>query len=445
MCGAFLRRGQRLHICHEATDLEGEEDLGQLMATVHTDLLHNVPLLEGANAEVIEALAEAAREMHVRPGQVILQEGSVGREMYLIIDGVVDVVKAGTDEEMLLARRGSGELLGEMAFLEDRPRFATVRAAEPVRLLEFSEQALSSALLGQPSLLYRVVQTLSSRLREADMQMIADLQLKNRELAIAYRDLQEAQADLVEKERLERELELARDLQQSILPQDFPHPPGFSFAARSQPARQVGGDFYDVIALREGRVGLVMADVSDKGMSSALYMALAHSLIHAEAKRRSSPRQVLLTVHKLLLEMSRSDMFVTVFYAVLDPAQSTLRYVRAGHDRPLLFDPDAGECRFLTGAGMLLGLLEDVSLEEVAVTLRPSEALVLYSDGITDANSPEGEFFGVERLRQTICRAGGGGAQSLCDTIFERVREYQAGAVQYDDMAVLVLKAAAAG
>jgi serine phosphatase RsbU (regulator of sigma subunit) len=332
-----------------------------------------------------------------------------------------------------------------MSFIEDNPRFATIRALEPTRLLEFSEQNLRSVLLRQPQLLYGMVQELSARLRRADMQMIADLQRKNRDLTQAYRELQEAQAALVEKERLECELELARELQQSILPHEFPDLKEFSFAARSRPARQVGGDFYDVIPLSGGRVGLIMADVSDKGMSAALYMALTRSLIHAEAKRSSSPRKVLLSVHRLLLDMSQADMFVTVFYGVLDPAQSNLRYARAGHDRPLLFSPTTGEWRFLTGKGTVLGFVEEVSLEEVGVDLRPGDLLIFYTDGITDANSPAGEFFGSERLRKTVCAAGGLGADDMCDHIFEHVDQFQTGAVQHDDMALLVVKKANAG
>jgi sigma-B regulation protein RsbU (phosphoserine phosphatase) len=236
-------------------------------------------------------------------------------------------------------------------------------------------------------------------------------------------------------------LELARELQQSILPQEFPDIPGFSCWADNQPARHVGGDFYDVIPLRKRRVGLVIADVSDKGMAAALYMALARSLIHAEAKRSSSPQRVLLNVHRLLLEMSQADTFVTAFYGVLDPTEGTLLYARAGHDRPLLFSPSTGECRCLAAGGMLLGCLEKVSLEETSVDLRPGDLLVLYSDGITDANSPEGEFFGRERLRETVCGAGGLSAQEMCKHIFEHVGRFQGDAMQYDDMALLIVKA----
>jgi serine phosphatase RsbU (regulator of sigma subunit) len=337
-----------------------------------------------------------------------------------------------------------------MGIIEESPRFATVRALQPTRLLRLLDKDVVAVLLQQPLLLFQGVRVLSSRLREADLQMIADLQRKNQELRRAYRELQEAQAALVEKERLERELELARELQQSILSREFPCVTGLSYAARNRPARQVGGDFYDVIRLRGGRVGLVMADVSDKGMPAALYMALTHSLIRAEAMRSSSPRRVLLRVHELLMEISHADMFVTVFYGVLDPAEGALRYARAGHDRPLLVHPCTGECRFLTGDGMLLGMLERVELEEVTVSFHPGDVLVLYTDGITEANSPAGEFFGVERLREVVCTAGALSASDLCDYVFEEVDRFQTGAgehghaiPQHDDMALLVVKAEA--
>jgi len=411
------------------------------MTIVSIEVLRSLTFLKEASTDTIEGLVEAAVERSFQQGQIIFQEGSTGRELYLIVEGIIEVVKGHGADEMVLARHGPGDFFGEMSFIEDNPRFATIRALEPTRLLEFSEQNLRSVLLRQPQLLYGMVQELSARLRRADMQMIADLQRKNRDLTQAYRELQEAQAALVEKERLECELELARELQQSILPHEFPDLKEFSFAARSRPARQVGGDFYDVIPLSGGRVGLIMADVSDKGMSAALYMALTRSLIHAEAKRSSSPRKVLLSVHRLLLDMSQADMFVTVFYGVLDPAQSNLRYTRAGHDRPLLFSPTTGEWRFLTGKGTVLGFVEEVSLEEVSVDLRPGDLLIFYTDGITDANSPAGEFFGSERLRKTVCAAGGLGADDMCDHIFEHVDQFQTGAVQHDDMALLVVKA----
>jgi sigma-B regulation protein RsbU (phosphoserine phosphatase) len=412
------------------------------VAAPRIEMLRNLPFLEGARPDVAEHLADEAVEKTFGAGETILEEGSTGREVYLIVEGVVEIIKGSGADAILLGERGSGQLVGEMALLEERPRFATVRARTPTRLLEFSEERMRSALAQQPRLLYQTVKILSARLRESDLQMIADLQRKNEQLDRAYRELQAAQAALVDKERLERELELAREIQQSILPRVFPHLPGVSCAARSRPARHVGGDFYDVIPLGKRRVGLLIADVSDKGMPAALFMALTRSLIRAEARRSSSPREVLLNVHRLLLEISQTGMFVTVFYGVLDLAQGGFCYARAGHDRPLHFRPSSGECRLLAGEGMLLGLVEPVILEEVEMDLGQGDRLVLYTDGITDTKSPTGEFFGVERLREIVCATGQQDAQSLCDLIFAEVEQFQAGSVQFDDMAVLVVSAA---
>jgi serine phosphatase RsbU (regulator of sigma subunit) len=410
------------------------------MATVDIDVLRDLPFLEEAGPEVLEGLAEMARQKRFRSGQVILQEGSGGRELYLVVEGLVEVVKHHEGQEVVLARRGPGDFFGEMGLIEDSPRFATIRALEPTRLLEISEPDLRAVLARKPVLLYEAARVLSSRLREADLQMIADLQRKNEQLVLAYRELQEAQAALVEKKRLEHELTLARELQQSILPCSFPELPGASCAARSRPARQVGGDFYDVILLSGGRVGVLMADVSDKGLPAALYMALTRSLLRAEARHHTSPRQVLLSTHRLLLEMTQANMFVTAFYGVLELPNGTLRFARAGHNYPLLFSPQSGECRTLTGRGIVLGCVEQVDLEEVSVDLHLGELLVLYTDGITDANSTAGEFFGMERLRETVCATGELSPQNVCDLVFERVDRFQAGAVQYDDMALLALR-----
>jgi sigma-B regulation protein RsbU (phosphoserine phosphatase) len=241
-------------------------------------------------------------------------------------------------------------------------------------------------------------------------------------------------------ERLEAELDLARELQQSILPHEFSEVAGLTCAARSQPARQVGGDFYDVIRLAGRKLGVVMADVSDKGMPAALYMALVRSLIRAESSHSDSPREVLLSVHRLLMQISQATMFVTVFYGVLDMDLGTLRYARAGHDRPLHLCPTQNRCGYLAGRGMLLGIVETVELEEVEVPVRLGDVFVLYTDGIADTNSPDGALYGADRLRDSVCSAQSCSAAAVLDTVFADVGRFRAGAVQYDDMALLVVK-----
>ena len=257
--------------------------------------------------------------------------------------------------------------------------------------------------------------------------------------------LEAAQVELVIKERMEQELALARQVQQSVLPRTFPEIPGYHFAARNEPARQVGGDFYDVIPLADDRFGLVIADVSDKGMPAALYMALTRSLILAEARRERSPAAVLANVNQILLELGgpgmselgEPSMFVTVFYGVVDRAARRLTYARAGHDRPLLVRGKA--VQELGGQGTLLGLLEgdQLGLSEERIDLAPGDRLVLYTDGLVDSLSPEGESYGEERLKAFLAVHGDLPPRELCDAAFAELAAFQGGAEQYDDMAVL--------
>jgi serine phosphatase RsbU (regulator of sigma subunit) len=252
--------------------------------------------------------------------------------------------------------------------------------------------------------------------------------------------LQTAQAELVKKERLEQELELARQVQQSMLPRIFPLAPGYAFAARNAPARRVGGDFYDVISLDAARFGLVIGDVSDKGMPAALYMALTRSLLLAEARRERSPAAVLKNVHHLLLALGEASMFVTVFYGVVDVPGRRLTYARAGHDLPLLLREEAVEQ--LGGKGMVLGLagLGELGLSEEQLELAPGDRLVLYTDGLTDTRDENGRLFGQERFKATLKAHTDLAPVDFCAAVFADATAFQGGAEQYDDMTLLVVE-----
>jgi serine phosphatase RsbU (regulator of sigma subunit) len=251
--------------------------------------------------------------------------------------------------------------------------------------------------------------------------------------------LEVAQAELIRKERLERELELAREVQQSLLPRVFPQIPSYTFAARSEPARQVGGDFYDAFRLDEHRFGIAIADVSDKGMPAALFMALTRSLLLAEARRASSPRAALNQVNRLLFELGDPNMFVTVFYGVVDTETRTLTYVRAGHEAPLLVR--GGNVQTLPGKGSFLGLLglEELPLSEEQIALAPGDRLVLFTDGLIDALSPDDEPFGYDRLEQLVASHADLSAPDFCAAAFDTLTAYQGQHEQYDDMAMMVL------
>ncbi len=259
------------------------------------------------------------------------------------------------------------------------------------------------------------------------------------ELRLKIEQLEAAQAELVQKELLERELELARQVQLSMLPRTFPEIPGYKFDALYRPARQVGGDFYDVIDLDEDHFGMVIADVSDKGLSSALYMALTRSLIRAESHRERSPRRVLERVNVLLQELEEASKFVTVFYGVVEKSRRQLTYARAGHDYPILIRK--GEIHTLGGKGSVLGVLEEdeLHLGEERLELLYGDRLVLYTDGLTDVLNQRGEFYEFSRLQELFNRCQGQPANQFCKSVFSGLDAFRENAEQFDDMSLLLL------
>ncbi len=211
----------------------------------------------------------------LQPNTILFHEGDTGEHVYVVADGEVAVLKAyGTPGERLLALRGTGEIVGELSLLNpDGRRTASVITRGPVEVYEIGRADFDRLLQRQPALAYDLVRMLSARLTAAQTATIQDLEAKNRELEQANRELVAAQAQIIEKERLERELQVAHEIQLSILPRTAPSLAGYDFAAHLIPARAVGGDFFDFIPLGDHRLGIAIGDVTDKGVPAAIFMA----------------------------------------------------------------------------------------------------------------------------------------------------------------------------
>jgi serine phosphatase RsbU (regulator of sigma subunit) len=211
------------------------------------------------------------------------------------------------------------------------------------------------------------------------------------------------QEEAQERERIEQELRVARLIQQTLLPKSVPRHPGYDVAAYYRPAREVGGDFYDFLELEDGRLGLVVGDATGHGVPAALMMANTQSVLRAVAQRGGSePGRILAEVNEVLRSYIPPSMFVTCFYAILDPKSGTLRYANAGHDLPYLWH--GGDCEELRARGMPLGLMPGMSYEEKEMVLDTGEGLLFYSDGLVEAHNPEGEMFGFPRLRALVAQ-----------------------------------------
>jgi hypothetical protein len=241
--------------------------------------------------------------------------------------------------------------------------------------------------------------------------------------------------------RMEQELSLAGQIQASFLPERLPEIPGWQVSATLRPARQTAGDFYDVIPLPNGRLGIVVADVADKGMGAALYMALARTLLRTYAlEYHARPDFAMKVTNRRILMDTDVTMFVTVFYGVLDPRSGRLVYCNAGHNPPYLLhvrsDDDAER---LTKTGMALGAIPGTSWEQRVVQMAPGDTLVLYSDGVTDAQNETNAFFGEERLERAIRASGGRPAEQFLHALLEAVERFSGEATQFDDMTLMVL------
>ncbi|MCB0001220.1 MAG: SpoIIE family protein phosphatase [Anaerolineae bacterium] len=374
-------------------------------------------------------------------GSVIYQEGEPGDSLCIVREGTIEVIKAlNTAEEWLVRRMGPGNFVGELVLLEPGSiRSATVRALTDVEIASLGRAEFDALLAHQPHVAAELMETLSRRLREANDSTIRDLRQKNSELETAYRALQEAQAQIIEKERLERELQLAHDLQQSMLPRELPVAAGYDFGAMMTPAQAVGGDFYDFMDLGAGRIGIVVADVSDKGMSAALFMALTRSLIRAEASRGVSPPEALRRVNYHLLDMNESGMFVTVLYGILDTTSGDFLYARAGHELPLVYDRSGATVAVPVSRGQPLALLPDPALDEQCIAIPPGGRLVLNSDGVTDAINRQEQPFGVERLHNLVPNLRDSDAQKLCHAVFNAVKVYEDSTPQFDDFTLVIV------
>jgi len=249
--------------------------------------------------------------------------------------------------------------------------------------------------------------------------------------------------EMVVRERLETEVQLARQIQQTFIPESLPQHPEWELAARWKTARQVGGDFYDVFELPDRRLGLFIADVADKGMPAALFMALTRTLVRAAIVETPSPAEVLRRVNDLLLPDTRQGMFVTAVYAVLDQATGEFVYANAGHNPPLYIRAD-GQVEKLTRTGIALGVVETGMMSEKRLQLAVSESILLYTDGVTETFSPQGELFGEERLLEVVRSAQGGRMEDLLDAVETRLDQFSQPLPASDDLTMLAVRRAAA-
>ena len=307
------------------------------------------------------------------------------------------------------------------------------------------------------------LQRATRRLAAGDLSVYIDIPNEDElgDLALSFNDMtaaiQRGREEAVERERLERELSTAREIQQHLLPHDFPEVPGFEVTGVSVPSLQVGGDYFDFLDQGNGRTGVAIGDVSGKGMPAALLMANLQASLQGQVIHPNSVSDIVSCVNDLLVHSTDTHMFATFFYGVIDRGAATFTCTNAGHNPPLLVRAD-GQVEQLGVGGLLLGMLPGRSYEQQTVDLDPGDVLVLYTDGITEAVGPDligegdsGEraledeidadsMFGEERLLDVVRAGAGLSAVALRESILRAVNDFTAGVAQSDDITLVVIR-----
>ena len=274
---------------------------------------------------------------------------------------------------------------------------------------------------------------------QADLNLLQAL-ADQASVSVHFTSLREA---LEAKQRLDRDLEAARRIQEMLLPKELPRIEGVELAAFNDPAFEIGGDYYDCLRVGEHHLGLAIADVSGKGIGGAIMMSVCRSILRAEAPRHTGPGAVLRRLNEILSPDVTEDMFVSLVYMVLDLRTRELTVARAGHERPLWWRARDGELRVLDSPGIGVGIAGDAfdrALREDNIQLEKGDVVVAYTDGITEALNAAGEEWGQGRLFETLKQAAPEGAHSVLTNVRQRVERFVGQRPQYDDMTLLALR-----
>jgi serine phosphatase RsbU (regulator of sigma subunit) len=403
-----------------------------------SEILENLKssvLFEQAPELVLREVSKIVRLISIDADERLIEKGEQGDAMYILCDGGVKV----HDGDLLLSRLGKGNAFGEMAALDGAVRTASVTALEPTRLIQLNRDDLFALVEREPQLAKSLIHFLCQRGKN----IINDITERSLKLRT-----------------LEREFEIARNIQAGFLPESIPKVPGWDIAAYFQAAKEVAGDFYDVFEIGiRGKVALVVGDVCGKGVGAALFMSLFRSLLRSsllsgdfmgwsnDASNADAPpldvrrilvNSVVLTNNYVARTHADACMFSTLFIAVLDPSDGSLVYVNGGHEAPLIFDASEIKER-VSHSGPVLGLFADESFEARETQLEPGDTLIIYTDGVTEAVNKADEQFSTERLLETLMGNSGSIERGLSDVVV-RLNHFTEGMEQFDDITLLGVK-----
>jgi serine phosphatase RsbU (regulator of sigma subunit) len=375
------------------------------------------PLFAGLDRATIALMVASFTEEVWPAGHIVIEEHTPGDTLYIIIDGQVQISRTFQNGERRVIREmASGEFFGEMALLEDKPRSARVSTVTATTLLAVTRQRFNTLIEQHPAVAINFLKAISAQLRqqyqeqavlvEEKQTLVEALAAKNAALEQALAKLQAALVTVAEHERVKRDLEIAREIQRQMLPATFPQAPGLCLHATTVPATWVGGDFYDAIRLEADRVGLLLGDVSGKGIPAALQMARLMGEFRACVSHCADPQSVMQVLNGLLCQRNlRFGSFVTVQYVVLDMRRRHMQFICAGHPPILLCHADRQIEHLGAAPNLPLGVEETFAYQQEERQLMAGDTLLLYSDGTYERRDSQGAQLGLRSLERLFAAA----------------------------------------
>ncbi|MBI2191418.1 MAG: SpoIIE family protein phosphatase [Planctomycetes bacterium] len=437
------RKTNRLEllVADTAPETQVLETLSEL-SVQFLDRIHLMPLLKRMATmarQVLKADVCALEIFSDTTDHILLVDGldrlSFGREVYKrVIDQGSSILINNIQNHPRYRELADQNLLGMMlAPFQLRGRVIGIIGAfsrvegnftgRDLRLLHVFAQ--HAALLIEATQLMEAVRRLSLRSNSEDVADLAHLRERLSQ----------------ERELADYEMGVARRIQKDLLPRKLPDIPDAKVEALSLPAKEVGGDFYDVMDLGDGRWGLVIGDVSGKGVPAALVTAMSQTVLHLVAASGAPPSEVLSRLNAMLVRETQAGMFVSMFYGIWDKARRTLSYCNAGHEHPLLFARGKGDCQYIECGGIALGAVEDVKpfLEDREFCMQPGDTLLLYTDGVVEAKNKANSMFGLDRLREDVVRIAHETRNGYLQALVRDIDAFVSGAEQHDDITLLAL------
>jgi phosphoserine phosphatase RsbU/P len=419
-------------------------------------LVRSNPVLARLAPATVANLIEAGKVVVLRPGDTLIQQGESSDCAYLVLEGKLEIRVDTSYGEVPLAHVSAGALIGEIGAFAQLPRTATVRATGAGRVLRLDRADLLRAGDTDPELSRSIIGQLGGQIAnfnhaiglytnavsalerdDFDLSILDELRKPVPELLDFAHNFRRMAEQIVKQRRQQAEMASAAEIQRAMLPNILPMnliDGRFDIHVKIKPAREVGGDFYDIIPLDENRIAFTIGDVCGKGIPAALFMAVTQTVMRVVIRSGEDLGAKIAAANERLAAGNEQSMFATMFCGVLDVRSGMLTYCNCGHTAPLLLRGTGGSPEKLQTGSPPLGIMDSLVCTPRSIELTPGDLLFLYTDGVTEAEDPQAAQFGIERLEKAISEAAEGSAANLVDNVMARVVEFANGAPQSDDI-----------